>query len=601
MPDLWTAFVVLLFFVGQSSGDCQAGDGSYRGTVSVTRTNKTCQHWDSQTPHSHSKTPANHPSSGLEQNYCRNPDGESGVWCYTTDPGTRWEYCDVPVCAATENRGYVSLGCWKDESDRAIPILEGTDPRLDGQYRERDNAIEKCFEVALSRGFPVFSVQHGGQCFGSADGLNTYNKHGPSSDCEGDGEGGAWANEVYQIIGGYRSLGCWTDSADRAIATLEGTDPRLDATYQERSDPVEKCYQVALSRGFTVFAVQNGGWCAGSDSGRQNYNKYGPSTACASDGEGGPWANEVYEMLGGCLNKSTDDQYLYRWNLAAIRDSSPFIFGVQANNDVHVALSSQNYDLDGMYEIVIGGWNNTKSAIRRSKGGTDRAFNATPGILSSTESRGFWIAWTVDGSISVGRQEETRPFLQWTDPDPLEVAYAGYTTGWGSTGEWRFCPSVLQRRAEAQPSSSGGLNGFHILGIFLGVVMFMFLLQHGKHWLQHNNCEITRALSCMQRHEQNQQNTNVMSASVSLPDINADADSVHSFISLPDMTSANADTESQRERVDNTVYDDPPSYPEVSSSVVQVEPTSSEDPPSYAHASSEDPPPPSYDAALNMT
>ncbi|XP_066266631.1 uncharacterized protein [Branchiostoma lanceolatum] len=573
MPDLWTAFVVLLFFVGQSSGDCQAGDGSYRGTVSVTRTNKTCQHWDSQTPHSHSKTPANHPSSGLEQNYCRNPDGESGVWCYTTDPGTRWEYCDVPVCAATENRGYVSLGCWKDESDRAIPILEGTDPRLDGQYRERDNAIEKCFEVALSRGFPVFSVQHGGQCFGSADGLNTYNKHGPSSDCEGDGEGGAWANEVYQIIGGYRSLGCWTDSADRAIATLEGTDPRLDATYQERSDPVEKCYQVALSRGFTVFAVQNGGWCAGSDSGRQNYNKYGPSTACASDGEGGPWANEVYEMLGGCLNKSTDDQYLYRWNLAAIRDSSPFIFGVQANNDVHVALSSQNYDLDGMYEIVIGGWNNTKSAIRRSKGGTDRAFNATPGILSSTESRGFWIAWTVDGSISVGRQEETRPFLQWTDPDPLEVAYAGYTTGWGSTGEWRFCPSVLQRREPEQPSSSGGgLTGFHIAGIVVGSCVFMNICLHGRRGQNNNNNNNTTPAP-----SQNQQNTDVQSTAVSLQDIDAGVDNA------------------------GAVFDDPPSYPEVSTVVVQVEPAASEDPPSYAHASSQDPPPPSYEDALNMT
>ena len=28
----------------------------------------------------------------------RNPDGDSGPWCYTTDPDKRWEYCDVPVC-----------------------------------------------------------------------------------------------------------------------------------------------------------------------------------------------------------------------------------------------------------------------------------------------------------------------------------------------------------------------------------------------------------------------------------------------------------------------------------------------------------------------
>ncbi|KAI8490048.1 hypothetical protein Bbelb_321180 [Branchiostoma belcheri] len=78
---------------------CQVGDGTtYRGTVSVTKRGKTCQRWDSQTPHGHTRTAANHPASGLEQNYCRNPDGESGVWCYTTDPNTTWDYCDVPLC-----------------------------------------------------------------------------------------------------------------------------------------------------------------------------------------------------------------------------------------------------------------------------------------------------------------------------------------------------------------------------------------------------------------------------------------------------------------------------------------------------------------------
>ncbi|XP_078612531.1 uncharacterized protein LOC144882551 isoform X1 [Branchiostoma floridae x Branchiostoma japonicum] len=500
--------------------------------------------------------------------------------------------------SAIESRGYVSLGCWKDNSDRAIPILEGTDPRLDGPYRERNDAIEKCSQVALSRNFPAFSVQHSGQCFGSADGLNTYNKYGPSSDCEGDGEGGVWANEVYQIIGGYRSLGCWEDNADRAIATLEGTDPRLDGDYEERSDPVEKCYQVALSRGFTVFAVQNGGWCAGSESGRQSYNKYGYSTACGGDGEGGPWANEVYEILGACLNRSTDDQYRYRWNLTAIRDSSLFTFEVRASNDVHVALSSQNYNLDDMYEIVIGGWNNTSSVIRRSKGGTDLTGSPTPGILSSAESRGFWIAWTVDGTISVGKQGESQHFMQWTDPEPLQVVYAGYTTGWGSTGEWRFCPVLIDGRTEPQPSSSGGFNGFQIAGIFIGFIMALVLLQHGRHRLQNNNCNcpIARALPCRQHREQNQQDTDVHSTTLSLQDI--DTDNVR----------ADGDTESQISigdlfDVDNAsaVYDDPPSYPEVATSVVQVEPASSEDPPSYAHVSSVDPPPPSYDDALNMT
>ena len=74
--------------------DCLVSkDGAgYTGTVSKTKSGYTCQRWDSQTPHKHTI------GTGLEENYCRNPDGEPTVWCYTTDPGKRWEVCDVKQC-----------------------------------------------------------------------------------------------------------------------------------------------------------------------------------------------------------------------------------------------------------------------------------------------------------------------------------------------------------------------------------------------------------------------------------------------------------------------------------------------------------------------
>ncbi|XP_076872226.1 plasminogen-like, partial [Brachyhypopomus gauderio] len=78
---------------------CATGDGSsYRGTVAVTESGKTCQTWASQYPHEHSRTPEKFPCRGLEKNYCRNPDNERRLWCYTTDPETRWEYCAIPSC-----------------------------------------------------------------------------------------------------------------------------------------------------------------------------------------------------------------------------------------------------------------------------------------------------------------------------------------------------------------------------------------------------------------------------------------------------------------------------------------------------------------------
>mmetsp|Transcript_25480 Transcript_25480/g.37382 ORF Transcript_25480/g.37382 Transcript_25480/m.37382 type:complete len:498 (+) Transcript_25480:37-1530(+) len=74
----------------------------YTGTVSVTRSGRTCQRWDSQSPQSHSRTRRNYPDAYLSENYCRNPDNEpGGAWCYTTDPDMRWEYCDVANCGDT--------------------------------------------------------------------------------------------------------------------------------------------------------------------------------------------------------------------------------------------------------------------------------------------------------------------------------------------------------------------------------------------------------------------------------------------------------------------------------------------------------------------
>ena len=94
---------------------------------------------------------------------------------------------------------YVSIGCFKDTSRRAIPTLEGKDSILDGSYRMRENPIEKCYEAAKARGFLVFAVQHGGWCASSLLAAQTFDKYGNSSDCKSDGKGGPWANQVYLI------------------------------------------------------------------------------------------------------------------------------------------------------------------------------------------------------------------------------------------------------------------------------------------------------------------------------------------------------------------------------------------------------------------
>uniref|UniRef100_A0ACB8GB38 Uncharacterized protein n=1 Tax=Sphaerodactylus townsendi TaxID=933632 RepID=A0ACB8GB38_9SAUR len=81
---------------------CLEGKGEdYRGTIAVTVSGTPCQSWSAQEPQKHSRTPENYPCKSLDENYCRNPDGETMPWCYTTNPSKRWEYCTIPKCHST--------------------------------------------------------------------------------------------------------------------------------------------------------------------------------------------------------------------------------------------------------------------------------------------------------------------------------------------------------------------------------------------------------------------------------------------------------------------------------------------------------------------
>ena len=64
-----------------------------------------------------------------------------------------------------------------------------------------------------------------------------------------------------------------------------------------------------MRAGYSMFAVQHGGWCAASVTAVTTFDKYGKWSACNQDGEGGPWANQVYMIKGKCDNASL---HLYR-------------------------------------------------------------------------------------------------------------------------------------------------------------------------------------------------------------------------------------------------------------------------------------------------
>ena len=87
----------------------------------------------------------------------------------------------------------MSLGCWKDKynlKDSAIPAREGP------------IGLQRCFTIALKKGYKVFALQGGNKCYTSARAHLTYLKYGRSDKCKEDGRGGESASEVYKIVEG---------------------------------------------------------------------------------------------------------------------------------------------------------------------------------------------------------------------------------------------------------------------------------------------------------------------------------------------------------------------------------------------------------------
>ncbi|KAJ8042690.1 IgGFc-binding protein [Holothuria leucospilota] len=184
-------------------------------------------------------------------------------------------------------------------------------------------------------------------------------------------------------------------------------------------------------------------------------------------------ANGERAWIGGLRNvslesawKRTDASYSFNY----VRKQMPpeihrIEFSVRARKNAHIALSPYDSDNPDMYEIVIGGWNNEKSAIRRCKGCDSEVEVDTPGILNPRLDVRFYITFKV-GVIEVGLLGDD-PFMSWTDPDPIDCHYVGYTTALNS-GRWKFYnqfvwlngdPWVYENWRRGEPSNHNGNEG----------------------------------------------------------------------------------------------------------------------------------------------
>nr|XP_034303094.1 collagen alpha-3(VI) chain-like [Crassostrea gigas] len=124
-------------------------------------------------------------------------------------------------------------------------------------------------------------------------------------------------------------------------------------------------------------------------------------------------------------------------------DRTNITFRARAKHDISLALGSEDSSTSGThYEIVIGGFTNSKSLIRFAIGGTECVnYNGSP--LSESFFDEFWVSWT-GGSVRVGTGSSigSETFMTCPHSTPYTVNFIWIMTGYGSSGEWRFINDV---------------------------------------------------------------------------------------------------------------------------------------------------------------
>lgn len=80
----------------------------------------------------------------MKKNYCRNPDGEPTIWCYTTDRKKRWEYCS-PRSSLLETNG------------TDTEVASSTDPEFETLGEDASAFWQTKVSVAADSGYENFA------------------------------------------------------------------------------------------------------------------------------------------------------------------------------------------------------------------------------------------------------------------------------------------------------------------------------------------------------------------------------------------------------------------------------------------------------------
>ncbi len=136
-----------------------------------------------------------------------------------------------------------------------------------------------------------------------------------------------------------------------------------------------------------------------------------------------------------------------------------FIFTATAKSDIHIAIASLPSTRDPMYEIVIGGWNNMKSVVRRKSQGP-AIYETGKIIMTPGTPTEFWVTVDKDqGMLSVGTGTEPgqNAFIQCKDPNFLKDVFYIALSSWDTPIDYTIGKTITKKAKAVESKPSGAM------------------------------------------------------------------------------------------------------------------------------------------------